>query len=155
MRLILLLLFVEAHLGVGLGLGDLGRDLAERARAGFDDHNAEIAAADDRGAIVAEQARDRTVTFRPGFTAQNDLHKADIALRLRAENAGDGVDLAREGRAMLGELGVAVSEKVLSAAAAASFARFLIVFRIEDDLDRASHSAPRLRRTWRLGRADG
>lgn len=56
---------------------------------------------------------------------------------------------------MLGELGVAVGEEVLSAATAASFARFLLVFRIEDDLDRTSHSAPRLRRTWRLGRADG
>ena len=113
MRLILLLLFVEAQLRMRLSLGDLACDLAESVRTGFDDHDAEIAAADDRGAVVAEQARNRTVAFRPRFTAQNDLHKTDVALRLRAENAADGVDLACEGRTVLGKFGVAVGEVVL------------------------------------------
>ena len=102
------------------GLCDLRGHLAERAGSGFDEHNPEISGANDRSAIVPKQAGDRAMALGPSLATKDDLYEADIALCLGAENARNRVDLAHQRGAMGGELGIAVSEKVLPAASATS-----------------------------------
>ena len=88
----------------------------EEFRAVLD--NPEIFAANNRSAIVPKQACDRAMALGPSPATKNDLHEADIALCFGAENASNRVDLAHQRGAMGGELGIAVSEKVLPAASA-------------------------------------
>src|SRR5690606_36672684 len=111
--------------------------------------------AHDWRAIVAEQARNRTVALGPSLSAQDDFHKADVALRLCAQNARDRIDLTYEGRLVLDELDIAMREEIFIAAAWIGLARLLIILRIENDLDRTSHWRLPLRPSWLRGQAGG